>query len=868
VTSRTSARRATDSSVAHHSANKLHLYLFVITLATIIAAGALSAGSANAQRIGKVNVTDCASSIKAVNYTVKRVAVRKAEIKYLRTNNAKRNRRAKQQLARARAAAKSARAAVRFHCAGGQGVNAQSGPCFSAIETFERSVNLAAETRIKTKRVRKGKKLTRKQVRRRAKTLKRLDDTVRRSLQTLQTSCTTPSGSGDGGTGDGGDNGQGTGGDNGNGQGGGQGDTQAPSLTVDGPDGSSNNPNPSYTVGSDDSEAAIECRVDDGAWTAVANGGSYNPGPLADGTHTIECVATDGAGNQTTTIRTVTVDTQAPGAASIDGPVKTSDTTPSYTVDSDVGTTTQCWVGDHEQQQTVADGGNYEPTLTEGAHTITCESTDGAGNTSQSTKDVTVDTTAPTAPGITGPSNTDDTTPIFTVDSEAGTTTVCWVGAHEQEQTVADGGTYEPTLAEGTHTITCESTDGAGNTSQSTKNVTVDTTDPAAPGITGPTDTDDTTPPFTVDSDDDTTTICWVGDHEQEQNVPDGGTYQPTLTEGTHTITCVSTDAAGNTSTTTWTVTIDTTAPAAPTIGGPSITSDATPQFPVDSSDDATTECWVGDHEQQQTVADGGNYEPTLTEGAHTITCESTDGAGNTSQSTKDVTVDTTAPTAPGIDGPAATNDTTPIFTITTDEPATICWTDNHAQSQTVANGGTYTPTLTAGPHTITCESTDGAGNTSQSTKDVVIGNAYTDPVTKTSNGDWGLACTPLNFILPLGCPSGVVSHTIPAHPNGLTGNYTVDISGAIQDICSIGGVFPTYTMHIVVDGQSVASDWDGGIVDLLCLFPTDLAAQKLNLTLSASTAHTISINLRSNLQLSLLPNYNSATLSVDIKQL
>src|SRR5258708_27864428 len=111
---------------------------------------------------------------------------------------------------------------------------------------------------------------------------------------------------------------------------------------------------------------------------------------------------------------------------------------------------------------------------------------------------VTVDTTAPGAPGApdlttasdSGASSTDNLTngaaATYTGTAEAGSTVTLFDGASSVGQAVATGGSYTITssaLADGAHTLTATPTDPARNTGPASISlvVTIDTSAPNAP---------------------------------------------------------------------------------------------------------------------------------------------------------------------------------------------------------------------------------------------------------------------------------------------------------------------------------------------------------------------------------------------------
>ncbi|MEJ6024387.1 Ig-like domain-containing protein, partial [Ramlibacter sp. PS4R-6] len=207
---------------------------------------------------------------------------------------------------------------------------------------------------------------------------------------------------------------------------------------------------------------------------------------------------------------------------------------------------------------------------------------------------------APSAPDLTagtdsGSSSTDDltndNTPTFTGTAEANALVELFDtdGTTSLGTATADGsGNWSitvSTLGDGAHTITAKATDAAGNTSAASTGlaVTIDTAAaaPSTPDMTAGTDsgssstdnkTSNTTPTFTGTAeanalvelfDTDGTTSLGTATADGSGN---WSITVSTLGEGAHTITAKQTDVAGNTSVASsgLAVTIDTTAPAAP----------------------------------------------------------------------------------------------------------------------------------------------------------------------------------------------------------------------------------------------------------------------------------------------------------------
>jgi hypothetical protein len=301
------------------------------------------------------------------------------------------------------------------------------------------------------------------------------------------------------------------------------------------------------------------------------------------------------------------------------------------------------------------------------------------------------------------------------------------------------------------------------------------------------------------------------------------------------------------------------------TITGPSgLINDNTPTYTLGGGAGGSYQC----------KTDGGAYSAAVTpyttaalsDGEHTITCRAIDAAGNTTAGvSKSVTVDTVTPTLTITDGTPRW-DGKHDFTITSSEGNTAlqCKIDNG--SYAAVSSPYTTPVLDNGSHTLTCIGTDAAGN---ATSPVVKAfGIFQDPVTVSKSGgfQWGVACTgnaSLNALL--GCPDDSLSIAIPANPNGITGNYLVDLSGQINGLCNLAGFGSTYTMFVLVDGVSVASNSAAAGIDLLCLNKKNLAAAITSLSLSSSSSHTIQLSLKSSAVLSILPQVSNSKLTASI---
>ncbi|WP_244224536.1 adventurous gliding motility protein AgmC [Corallococcus sicarius] len=565
-------------------------------------------------------------------------------------------------------------------------------------------------------------------------------------------------------------------------------DQTAPTVAITTPANGSTINTPTVTATGTSTGATSVTLTFDGAShgpVAVDAAGNWSyplPGPLAEGSYTLTAVATDGAGNTSTpATSTFTVDLTVPTVA-ISTPANgsTIGTNAVTVVGTSTGATsvTLTFQGTDYGPIAVDASGNWSyplpVSLGEGTYTVTAVSTDAAGNTStQAASTFTVDLTGPQV-AISTPANGTsvgtDTVTVTGTSSGATSVTLTFDGASHGPVAVDAAGNWSyplpGPLAEGTYTVTAVSVDGAGNTSTpATSTFTVDLTAPTvaittpANGSTIGTDTVTVTGTSTGAT---SVTLTYNGTNYGPIPVDGAGNWNYTLpvslTDGTYTVTAVSTDAAGNTSTSaSTTFTVDLTAPTVgittpgngSTINTPTVTATGT-----STGATSVTVTFDGTDYGPIAVDASGNWSQALpgplADGTYTVTAVSTDAAGNTSTpATSTFTVDQTAPTVAI---------TTPANSSTTTNPnVTATGTSTGATSVTVTfDGASYGPIavdasgnwsqalpgpLAAGTYTVTAVSTDAAGNTSTpatSTFTVDLSKptvAITSPVSGTTVG-------------------------------------------------------------------------------------------------------------------------------------
>ncbi len=356
---------------------------------------------------------------------------------------------------------------------------------------------------------------------------------------------------------------------------------------------------------------------------------------LADDTYSLTAIATDAAGNSSSTSGTLTivVDTAAPGAPTIasvtddtgagsDG--VTRDNTLIFNGTAEANSVVEVFIDGSSIGTTTADGsGNWSfdhtgTTLDDDTYSVTARATDAAGNVSATsgTLTVVVDTSTPSAPTVaavtddTGASSTDGVTNdnrlVFsgTAKPTASSSLHRW----RINRTVAanSSGNWVSTIPGRClqrHVLGNSNSDGRGPDTSSVSlalSVLIDTAAPATPTVDSVTDDTGTSSTDSVTSD---STLLFSGRAEANSVVEvfiddssigttsaDGsGDWSfdhtgTTLSDDTYSVTATSTDAAGNTSSASLalTVVVDSAIPNSPTV-------DSVPNDTGTSSTDSAT---------------------------------------------------------------------------------------------------------------------------------------------------------------------------------------------------------------------------------------------------------------------------------------
>jgi hypothetical protein len=479
---------------------------------------------------------------------------------------------------------------------------------------------------------------------------------------------------------------------------------------------------------------------------AAIDGSTFSaavPVPPTGATLPLVVVATDAVGNRTQATRTVnlartplTVAIATPAAGAV---LPATGVEVRGTTNADIAVA----VDVNGVAATVTNGQFVaQLTLPEGQRTIVAIATDAAGRTATASRSVTVDTGAPSLT-ITSPTDgfVTNAAQVHVTGTVSDSTTVDVV-VNGVTASVANGefAADVPSGAEGTLVLSAVATDAAGHAVTRTVNVVVDRTAPTL-AITAP--APDSTvvglPVVVQGTAADATALQVTVDGVAAALT--GSSWQVSFAsrpEGPHTFAVVATDAAGNTTSRSVTVTIERPAPTptitAPadhtTVRGPTVTISGT------LSDDAsglTASCDAGAvHAAGVVTGSTFTCDLTLGDGPHTIVVTLQKSAGNQATAQVQVTVDGTAPTL-AVTSPADGSWTAaPAVTVsgtvsdaTTGAPVTV--TVNGVQATVSGEAFTLADVAVPGagsPVTFEVVATDGVGNAASQTVSLYVARA------------------------------------------------------------------------------------------------------------------------------------------------
>lgn len=501
-----------------------------------------------------------------------------------------------------------------------------------------------------------------------------------------------------------------------------------------------------------DGDRPVTCTT--GAGTGFASGDSF---PV--GTTTLTCSATDKAGNTGSSdpFNVIVTDTTKPLVMT---PANIVVGNAVATVAYDDATATDLVDGPLAVNCTPASGTAFSL----GTTTVTCSATDTAGNTGTNTFTVEVQ---------------DDTLPVVTVPPDVTAEATDATGAQVAYDVASAEDDVDGPLAVtcskasgttfplGTTTVTCTATDAAGNVGDNSFTVTV--VDTTAPQVGVPDDiTREATSAAGATADFNTSASDAVDGSVPTNCDPGSGS---TFALGTTTVICSATDAAGNTGSASFTVTVrDTTAPE--------VTVPA--HVVAEATGPAGANVVYGDVSASDIV--DGPITPTCSQasdtvfalGTTTVTCTAVDAANN--EGTGSFTVEVVDTTAPDVHAPANlvvgnTSGTGADNVAYSGATASDLVSGSHTVTCSPASGSTFALGFT----TVTCRATDAAGNTGTATFTIEVQD-QTKPI----------VTVPADIVAEATGANGAAVTWI-----GVTAND--DVSGPLDATCTTesGAVFP-----------------------------------------------------------------------------
>lgn len=518
--------------------------------------------------------------------------------------------------------------------------------------------------------------------------------------------------------------------------------TSGPSLVITSPvDGSATNVQTISVTGTVSDSVSTVSSVTVNGVQATITGGTFSASvTLSNGQNTITVVAGNAVGLNTTETVTVTLDTDNPVlnvASPADGAILSSNTVPVSGTATDATSGIASLAVNGATVPVGTDGSfSANVAMPDGAGSITVTATDRAGNTTQITRSITVDTSPPQLVVVSPADGLITAQASLTVsgtveDSISGVPSVLVNG----QSAAVSGGTFSlaVTLSESENEITVTATNGAGLSTTISRSVILDTVPPVLT-VESPTGGEITTnPSFTLSgtASDATSGISSVTINGEAVDLT-GGAFSKavTLLEGTNQFVFVATDNAGLQTTVTRTVMLDTVNPALSVTSPPDDLMTNNPALTISgTASDATSGLVsVTINGSPVTVTDGAfSQAVTMEEGQNEYTIVATDAVGHTSTVTRSVLLDTTPPEFVSVDiGPdmdAEPLGSSFIITVVMKPPAlsyhaeeTVTGTVNGAPVPLVESpANTWTATVSRAEgdeYVVALHAQDAAGNT------------------------------------------------------------------------------------------------------------------------------------------------------------
>lgn len=591
-------------------------------------------------------------------------------------------------------------------------------------------------------------------------------------------------------------------------------DVTAPSVTVQAPASVEATGPSGATVTWSDPTASDEV---DGDLPVACDRTSGQTFPVGD--TTVTCTATDSHGNLGSATFAVRVTDTTPPDVTVPSDITAEATSPHGAVVTYTTSATDLVDGTVTVRCSPPSGTQFGLDETT---TVQCAATDAHGNDASGSFTVSVvDTTRPELPEL------GDVTAEAT--SAAGAVVTYGVGTATD---IVDGDvtvTCEPasgtTFGLGDTTVTCSATDGHDNTATGTFTVRVEDTtapvfDPFSVGPTEATGPDGSLVTYTLP-----TAADAVDPSVEVDCTPASGTR---FALGATEVTCTAADDSGNRATVAFMVNVvDTTGPKVGTVATQPVEATG-PDGAVFTWDPLTAEDLVdGTITDVTCVPPSGSTFPL---GATGVTCSATDRAGNRGESTFMVNVvDTTAPAFSSASNltVAATSAAGAVVSYPT-PTATDIVDGATPVSCTPPSGGTFP----LGTTTVTCTTSDAAGNKASTSFTVTVAVGWSGVLAPVvDGGTYKLGSTiPVKFTLT-GASAGVTNLQAKLWVRRTPGTSTTGSAAALSTSAATTGNLFRYS-----DGQYIFN---------LNTKPLSLGTYELLIDLGDGVPHAVTITLR-----------------------
>jgi hypothetical protein len=454
---------------------------------------------------------------------------------------------------------------------------------------------------------------------------------------------------------------------------------------------------------------------------------------LADGEHTLFVQAGNEFGSWSEpTALTITIDRIPPNQPTVTGSSLTSDTTPSWTVDSELNLFRASFAISELNIAPVTEGKIFQTStpLADGVHKIFIQAGDRAGNWSETFEFSTeIYSRIPTQPQVySALSETTDRMPSWHIQNMDQEPMTFRVGLNSLDS--IDGavevqeGRWAPQnpLNDGVHVLYVVAVSRSGVRSTASRfSIKVDTQSPTTPVISGLVRTKEKRPLWQWTSSSDATGYRYAFSNSIFETTDASFRPASDLVDGSYNISVSARDRAGNWSTaSTFTTTIDNTGPSVSTLTGNSPTQSKRPLWSWTSgtSPDAVLRFEVSLNGGQPITTSELSFTPNtdLPDGNHTLSVKQYDDLGNLSAATiKSITIDNVPEGPPGVSIVSPTKSQKPAWTLISGGGAGRyrVYLGNNEQNaiEVRSNVFVHGENLTEGTHTLSVREADFAGN-------------------------------------------------------------------------------------------------------------------------------------------------------------